>query len=254
MSRFNGRTCFVTGATAGFGAAITRRLVSEGARVIGTGRRLDRLQALRDELGAAFLPLAFDIADRAQSEAAVAALPPAWSAVDALVNNAGLALGLEPAHQASLDDWETMVRTNCLGVLYVSRALLPGMVERGRGDVVNISSIAGSWPYPGGNVYAATKAFLTQLSLNLRADLVGTKVRVTSLEPGLSESEFSLVRFKGDAAKAAGPYAGAKPLLPEDIAELVAYVLALPPHININRLEVMPTSQAFGPFVIHRES
>jgi 3-hydroxy acid dehydrogenase/malonic semialdehyde reductase len=170
-----------------------------------------------------------------------------------LVNNAGLALGLEPAWQASLEDWETMVDTNIKGLMYCTRKVLPGMVERGRGHVVNLASVAASWPYPGANVYGASKAFVMQLSLNLRADLAGHPIRVTSIEPGLSQTEFSLVRFKGDAAAAAQPYKGVDPLQAEDIAEAVFWATELPAHVNINRIELMATKQSFGPFVIHRE-
>lgn len=248
-------TILVTGASAGFGAAITRRSVRDGHRVIATARRLDRLRALRDELGEAVLPAALDVTDAAAVAALPGALPEGWREVDVLVNNAGLALGLAPAQRADLADWETMVATNVAGLMRVTRALLPGMAERDRGHVVNVSSTAASYPYPGGNVYGATKAFVTQFSLNLRADLVGTGVRVTDLEPGLvGGSEFSTVRFGGDAAKAAAIYAGTQPLLPEDIAEAVAWVLGLPAHVNVNRLEMMPTCQAAGPLMIKRAS
>ena len=248
-------TILVTGASAGFGAAITRRSVRDGHRVIATARRLDRLRALRDELGEAVLPAALDVTDAAAVAALPGALPEGWREVDVLVNNAGLALGLAPAQRAALADWETMVATNVAGLMRVTRALLPGMAERDRGHVVNVSSTAASYPYPGGNVYGATKAFVTQFSLNLRADLVGTGVRVTDLEPGLvGGSEFSTVRFGGDAAKAAAIYAGTQPLLPEDIAEAVAWVLGLPAHVNVNRLEMMPTCQAAGPLMIKRAS
>ena len=248
-------TILVTGASAGFGAAITRRSVRDGHRVIATARRLERLRALRDELGEAVLPAALDVTDAAAVAALPGALPEGWREVDVLVNNAGLALGLAPAQRAALADWETMVATNVAGLMRVTRALLPGMAERDRGHVVNVSSTAASYPYPGGNVYGATKAFVTQFSLNLRADLVGTGVRVTDLEPGLvGGSEFSTVRFGGDAAKAAAIYAGTQPLLPEDIAEAVAWVLGLPAHVNVNRLEMMPTCQAAGPLMIKRAS
>ena len=248
-------TILVTGASAGFGEAITRRSVRDGHRVIATARRLDRLRALRDELGEAVLPAALDVTDAAAVAALPGALPEGWREVDVLVNNAGLALGLAPAQRADLADWETMVATNVAGLMRVTRALLPGMAERDRGHVVNVSSTAASYPYPGGNVYGATKAFVTQFSLNLRADLVGTGVRVTDLEPGLvGGSEFSTVRFGGDAAKAAAIYAGTQPLLPEDIAEAVAWVLGLPAHVNVNRLEMMPTCQAAGPLMIKRAS
>jgi 3-hydroxy acid dehydrogenase/malonic semialdehyde reductase len=244
---------FVTGATAGFGQAIAERFVKEGHQVVAAGRRKDRLDALRSKLGEALHPLALDVADRAAAEAAVAALPPAFAAVDVLVNNAGLALGLEPADRAHMDDWERMIDTNVKGVVYLTRALLPGMVERGRGHVVNMGSVAATYPYPGGNVYGATKAFVRQFSLNLRADLVGRGVRVTDIEPGLcGGTEFSTVRFHGDQDKAAGVYQGTQPLTADDIAEAVHWAATLPAHVNINVIELMPTCQAAGPLNVVR--
>jgi NADP-dependent 3-hydroxy acid dehydrogenase YdfG len=248
------RTVLVTGATSGFGAAIARRFHALGDRVIATGRREERLAALADALGERLLPLAFDVADRAAVDAALAALPPEYAAIDVVVNNAGLALGLEPSWEASLEDWEQMVHTNVLGLLYVTRKVLPGMVARGRGHVIMLSSVAAHWPYPGGNVYGATKAFVSQLGYNLRADLVGHPIRVTSIEPGLAQTEFSLVRFKGDDQKAAAPYAGVDPLTAADIAEAVLWAVAQPPHVNVNRIELMATMQAHGPFAIAREA
>lgn len=246
-------TLLVTGATAGFGNAITRRFVKDGHRVIATGRRAERLQALRAELGDAVLPFALDVTNAAAVAALPGSLPTDWRRVDVLVNNAGLALGLAPAQEASPDDWETMVATNVSGVMRMTRALLPGMMERNTGHIVNVSSTAALYPYPGGNVYGASKAFVTQFSLNLKADLAGTDVRVTDVEPGLvGGSEFSAVRFGGDAGKAAAVYAGTMPLTPEDVAETVAWVVGLPPHVNINRVEMMPTCQAPGPLVIKR--
>ncbi|MBK1656978.1 SDR family oxidoreductase [Paracraurococcus ruber] len=245
----------VTGATAGFGLAIARRFAADGAGIVAIGRRADRLAALVAELGEAQVhPLALDITDRAAVAAAIAGLPPAFAAVDLLVNNAGLARGLEPAQAADLDDWDAMVDTNIKGLLYVTRAVLPGMVARDRGHVVNIGSTAGEWPYPGGNVYGGTKAFVRQFSLNLRADLFGTKVRVTDIEPGLvGGTEFSSVRFKGDDAKAAGVYAGTDPLTPEDIADTVHWVATRPARVNVNTLQVMPVVQSFGPLRVHRD-
>ena len=248
-------TVLVTGATAGFGEAITRRFLRDGHRVIAAGRRLDRLQALHAELGDHLLPLQLDVTDAAGIASLPGALPEGWRDVDVLVNNAGLALGLNPAHQASLNDWDTMVATNVAGVMRMTHALLPGMVARNTGHIVNVSSTAASYPYPGGNVYGASKAFVTQFSLNLKADLVGTGVRVTDVEPGLvGGSEFSTVRFGGDATRAAAVYAGTTPLTPEDIAETVAWVVNLPAHVNINRVEMMPTCQGPGPMVIKRAS
>lgn len=243
----------VTGATSGFGRAIAQRFVREGARVVATGRRADRLESLAAELGERLLPLPLDVRDRAAVATALAELPAPFAEVDVLVNNAGLALGLEPADRASLDDWEAMIDTNVKGLVYVTRALLPGMVARGRGHVVNMGSIAASYPYPGGNVYGGTKAFVRQFSLNLRADLAGRGVRVTDIEPGLcGGTEFSTVRFHGDADKAAGVYAGVQPLTAEDIAESVYWVASLPAHVNVNTLELMPVCQAAGPLAVVR--
>ena len=244
---------FVTGASAGFGAAIARAFVRDGHRVVATARRIDRLQALADELGDALLPLELDVRDRDAVAAIPAALPAAFAEVDLLVNNAGLALGLEPAHQASLDDWQDMIDTNCTGLVRVTRALLPGMVERQRGHVINLGSVAGRWPYAGGNVYGATKAFVHQFSLNLRADLHGTRVRVTNVEPGLcGGTEFSNVRFHGDDARAASVYANVQPLSAEDIAESVHWIATLPAHVNVNSIELMPVAQSFAGLNVHR--
>jgi 3-hydroxy acid dehydrogenase/malonic semialdehyde reductase len=237
-------TVLVTGATSGFGEAIARRFAAEGARLVLTGRRALRLQALVDALDVPALALAFDLTDKAALEESLAELPAEFAAIDVLVNNAGLALGLEPAQKASLDDWETMIATNCRALVHLTRRVLPGMVERGSGHIVNVGSIAGDWPYPGGNVYGATKAFVKQFSLGLRADLMGTGVRVTNLEPGMAETEFSLVRFHGDAEKANKVYAGVQPLTGADVAEAVCWVVSQPPHVNVSRLELMPTAQA----------
>ncbi len=243
----------VTGATAGFGQAISRALLQAGWRVIGTGRRADRLEALRAQWPEAFLPLAFDVADRAAAQGALASLPAAWQDVDLLVNNAGLALGLERADQASLDDWDRMIDTNIRGLATLTRLLLPQMVRRNRGYVINIGSIAGNWPYPGGNVYGATKAFVKQFSQNLRADLAGTAIRVSNVEPGLcGGTEFSNVRFKGDDERAASVYAGVQAISPEDIARIVLWLVQQPPHVNVNRIEVMPVAQSFAPLSVAR--
>lgn len=243
----------VTGASAGFGAAIARRFAADGARVVLAGRRGERLDALAAELGPKTLALLLDVRDRAAVEAAIAGLPAEFAAIDLLVNNAGLALGLEPAHRASLDDWEQMVDTNIKGLMYLTRAVLPGMVERGRGHVINIGSTAGEWPYPGGNVYGGTKAFVRHFSLNLLADLVATPVRVSNIEPGLcGGTEFSNVRFHGDDTKAAKVYENTTPLSAEDIADSVYWVATRPAHMNINTLSLMPSCQAFGPLAVHR--
>jgi 3-hydroxy acid dehydrogenase/malonic semialdehyde reductase len=244
----------VTGASAGFGTAIARRFAEEKARIVAVGRRRDRLEALAGELGKDnVLPVALDLRDREAVLGAIEALPAPFREIDLLVNNAGLALGLEPAQRAELDDWDEMIDTNCKGLVTMTRAVLPGMVARDRGHVVNIGSTAGEFPYPGGNVYGATKAFVRQFSLNLRADLFGTKVRVTEIEPGLvGGTEFSQVRFKGDAAKAAGPYQSTDPLTPDDIADAVHWVATRPARVNVNVLQVMPVVQTFGPLLIHR--
>ena len=248
------KTVLVTGATSGFGRAIAARLVRDGCRVIAAGRRRDRLDSLAGELGAALRPLELDITNHAAVDALPGSLPPDWRAVDVLVNNAGLALGLDPAHKADLAQWDQMVATNVSGLMRMTRALLPAMVERNSGHIINMSSTAASYPYPGGHVYGASKAFVSQFTLNLKADLVGTGVRVTSIEPGLcGGTEFSQVRFSGDEAKAAAIYAGTEPLTADDIAEAVAWVMALPAHVNINRLEMMPTCQAAGPLAIKRQ-
>lgn len=248
------RTVFITGATAGFGKAMAERYAREGWQIVATGRRADRLEELKTALAPASVhTICFDVRDRAACQAAVTSLPEAFASVDVLVNNAGLALGVEPAQRCDLDEWETMVDTNIKGLLYITRALLPGMVERNGGHIVNLGSVAGTYPYPGGNTYGGTKAFVNQFSKNLLADLLGTKVRVTNIEPGLCETEFSVIRFRGDTDKANGVYAGTEPILAEDIAEIVYWTTTLPPHININSLEVMPVDQAFSPFAINRQ-
>ena len=245
-------TALVTGATAGFGEAITRRLVRDGHRVIATGRRRERLDALARELGANVLPFVLDVTDESAAAALPGSLPEGWREVDVLVNNAGLALGVEPAWQTKAANWDTMVKTNVSGLLAVTHALLPGMVERNRGYIFSLGSTAGTYPYPGGNVYGASKAFVSHFMQNLKSDLVGTNVRVTSIEPGLvGGTEFSVVRL-GDSEKAAGVYKGTVPLTAEDIAETVGWLLALPEHVNINRIEMMPTCQAPGPLAIKR--
>lgn len=243
----------ITGATAGFGAAMSRKFVKHGHKVIATGRRKDRLDALAAELGTAVLPVVMDVTDKASIDSTLAALPAEWKELDVLVNNAGLALGLEPAQNASLDDWETMIATNCKGLVTMTRQVLPGMVARGRGLVINLGSVAGAYPYPGGNVYGATKAFVDQFTLNLRADLVGTGVRATNIAPGLcGGTEFSNVRLKGDDTAAAKVYEGTEPLSADDIAETAYWIATLPPHVNINYIEMMPTCQGFAPFAIKR--
>lgn len=244
----------VTGASVGFGAAIARRFVAAGHKVIATARRKEKLDALQQELGQSLLPYSLDVCDVDAVAAFPAALPAEFAAVDILINNAGLALGLEPAHKASLTDWDAMIATNITGLTHMTRAFLPGMVERNRGHIVNISSVAGRYPYPGGNVYGGTKAFVTQFGLNLRADLAGTAVRVTTIAPGLcGGTEFSNVRFHGDDARAARVYDGTEPLTADDIAEAVLWTVSQPAHVNINSIEMMPTCQSFSPLHVERD-
>ncbi|MBP2319864.1 3-hydroxy acid dehydrogenase/malonic semialdehyde reductase [Kibdelosporangium banguiense] len=247
------KIAFVTGASTGFGAAITRRFAAEGAHVIASARRADKLKELADELGDQVLPLELDVQDRDAVYAAVEGLPARFANIDVLVNNAGLALGLEPAHRADQDEWDRMIDTNCKGLVTCTRAILPGMVSRGSGHVINIGSVAGTYPYPGGNVYGATKAFVHQFSLNLRSDLHGTGVRVTCVEPGMvGGTEFSKVRFAGDEDKADAVYAGMQALTPEDIAESVHWAATQPAHVNVNLIELMPVAQSFGAFQVYR--
>ena len=248
-------TALVTGATAGFGLAICKKLIEAGYKVIGTGRRAARLAELHSQLGNDFLPLTFDITDLEATKQALNQRPEGWQAVDLLVNNAGLALGLEPAHQADLNDWAQMIDTNVKGLVNITRLVLPEMVARNHGHIINLSSIAGNYPYPGGNVYGGTKAFVTQFSLNLRADLAGTKIRVSNVEPGLcGGTEFSNVRFHGDDEKAAKVYENVQSVQPEDIANIVLWLNQQPEHVNINRIEVMPTAQSFNPLKITKEN
>ena len=246
-------TVFITGASAGFGAATCRRFAQAGARVVAAGRRADRLNALAKELGASCHPVTLDVRDRKAVEQAVADLPAGFRDLDVVVANAGLALGLEPAYEADLSDWDEMVDTNIKGLIYTVRAVLPGMVARDRGHVVTIGSVAADYPYAGGNVYGATKAFVKQFALNLRADLLGKNVRVTNIEPGMAETEFSLVRFKGDSDKAKAPYKGMHPMSADDIAETIFWSCTLPRHLNIDRMQMMPVMQAFGPFQFARK-
>jgi NADP-dependent 3-hydroxy acid dehydrogenase YdfG len=243
---------FITGASSGIGLAVARRFAAAGARLVLAARRQERLDALAGELGVPTHTIALDVRDRAAVEQAVAALPAAFAEVSILVNSAGGAHGLEPAQAASLDDWDEMVDTNCKGLMYVTRALLPGMVARDRGHVINLGSVAGTYPYPGGNVYGASKAFVEQFSLGLRADLTGKRVRVTSIEPGMVETEFSLVRFKGDEAKARAVYQGFPVLRPEDVADAIVYCASAPEHVNVNRLELMSVMQSFAGFSVKR--
>jgi len=246
-------TILISGATSGFGAATVERFAKAGWRIVATGRRAERLQQLVDRHGAGQVhAAAFDIRDAEAMQAALDAIPPAFREIDVLVNNAGLALGTASAQRADLAQWRQMIDTNITALATLTHQLLPTLIAR-RGAIFNISSIAASYPYTGGNVYGATKAFVTQFSLNLRADLHGTGVRVTSIEPGLAETEFTLVRTSGDQAASDNLYAGAQPITGEDIAETIWWVANLPSHLNVNRLEVMPVSQSFAGLQIHRD-
>lgn len=245
-------TVLITGATGGFGSAFARRFAALGSRLVLTGRDENKLKDLAAELKAECHLLTFDVRDRAAAERALTTLPADWSAIDLLINNAGLALGQDPAQKSNIDDWVTMIDTNDKALAVITGLLLPGMVARKHGHIVNISSTAASYPYPGGHVYCASKAFVTQFSLALRADLIGTGVRVTSVEPGMVQTDFSLVRFKGDAERAAKVYADTVPLTADDVAEAVVWAATLPPHFNVNRLEIMPAVQGPGALAVHR--
>ena len=250
------KTAVITGASSGFGTSCARRFSDPGWALVLMARRVDRLAALAEELRAKapVHVVALDVRDRYAVANAFAMLPAPLDEPDLLVNNAGLALGVNPAQAAELDDWDVMVDTNVKGLMYCTRAVLPGMVTRDRGHVVNVGSVTTTWPYAGGNAYGATKAFVQQFSRNLRSDLLGTRVRVTNVEPGMAETEFSLVRFKGDDAKASRVYAGADALTADDVAETVHWAASLPERVNVNVIEVMPTCQAWGPFAVHRKT
>ena len=245
-------TVLVTGASSGIGEACARAFAGAGWRVIGTGRRAERLRALADELGPErFQACVFDVRDEGARDAALAALPTEFAGIDCLVNNAGLALGTAPAQQASLGEWKTMIETNVTALASLTHRLLPGLIER-KGAIVMLASVAATYPYSGGNVYGGTKAFVRQFALGLRSDLSGTGVRVTSIEPGMVETEFTVVRTGGDQAASDRLYAGAKPLTGADIAETVLWVASLPPHVNVNALEIMPVNQSFAGFLVAR--
>ena len=244
---------FITGASSGFGEEMARKFVLHGHRVIAAARRADRLLRLHQELGAELLPVTMDVTDNASISEALAELPDDWKTIDVLINNAGLALGTEPAHLASLDEWETMIATNTKGLVSVTRAVLPDMVARRSGLVINIGSVAGSTAYPGGNVYGATKAFVDQFTRNLCADLSGTGVRATNLAPGLcGGTEFSKVRYRGNDDAVAKVYAGTEPLTAIDVAESAYWIATLPPHVNIISMEMLPTCQGYAGFNIKR--
>ncbi|HET7824334.1 MAG TPA: SDR family NAD(P)-dependent oxidoreductase [Anaeromyxobacter sp.] len=255
MTPLKGRRALVTGATSGFGLAIARRFAAEGAHIVVTGRREDRLAALTEELRARHhveaAALAFDVRDRAAVDAALRSDPALLKSLDIVVNNAGLAAGLDPAQSADPDDWDQMIDTNVKGLLWITRAILPAMIERKRGDVVNIGSVAGHQAYGGGSVYAATKFAVRAITEALRYDVLGTGVRVINVEPGLAETEFSLVRFKGDEARAKAVYRGTRPLTADDVADAVAWAVTRPEHVNVQEILLMPTDQA-SPHAVHR--
>ena len=252
MTSSNPRIALITGATAGIGEAVARKFADNGIKLILVARRREKLKVIADSLGTECHILELDITNRSAVEDGFNNIPDEFCEIDLLINNAGLALGLESASKADLDDWEQMIDTNIKGLIYWARTVLPGMVSRDRGHIVNIGSVAGSYPYPGGNVYGGTKAFVHQFSLNLRADLLGTQIRVSCVEPGATKTEFLTVRFKGDSEKAENMLKGANPMTADDVAEVINFVATAPSNVNINLLELMPVSQAFAPFAINR--
>ena len=245
------KTILITGATAGFGQAAARRFVRGGWHVIGTGRRAERLRELQQELGDAFLPLEIDMRDRTAVES-LARLAPAWSDIDLLLNNAGLAPPTDPLPETDWERIKDVIETNITGLVALTRALLPKLIER-KGQIINLSSVAATYPYKGGAVYAGSKAFVRQFSLDLRSDLHGTGVRVTSIEPGMAETEFTIVRTGGDKEASDKLYEGVNPMTAEDLADVFWWIASLPPHLNVNAIELMPVSQSFAGFVVHRE-
>lgn len=248
-------TILITGASAGFGEAMCRTFAAAGYRVVGAARRLHKLEALQAELGGLFHPLEMDMTRTESVYHALQSLPEGFAEIDCLINNAGLALGLDGADKADFADWQTMIQTNIVGLTYLTRQVLPQMVERKSGYVINLGSIAGTYPYPGGNVYGATKAYVRQFSLNLRADLAGTGVRVSNIEPGLcGDTEFSNVRFKGDSERAAALYENVAFIRPQDIADTALWLYQRPAHMNVNSIEIMPVAQSFGALPVFREA
>ena len=244
----------VTGASSGFGQATCRKLIADGYKVIGTARREDKLKSLAGELGCNFLPLVLDVTKKDAVESLLLQLPKEFQPIDILINNAGLALGLEPAYQANYDDWETMIETNIIGLVHLTHQILPGMVERNFGYIINLGSVAGSYAYKGGNVYGASKAFVKQFSANLRTDLLGKKIRVTNIEPGLcGGTEFSNVRFHGNNEQAAAVYKGVDYITPDDIANTISWLVNTPPHFNVTSIEIMPVAQAQAGLSVFKE-
>lgn len=244
----------VTGASSGFGQATCSKLIADGYKVIGTARREDKLKSLASELGCNFLPLVLDVTKKDAVESLLLQLPKEFQPIDILINNAGLALGLEPAYQANYDDWETMIETNIIGLVHLTHQILPGMVERNFGYIINLGSVAGSYAYKGGNVYGASKAFVKQFSANLRTDLLGKKIRVTNIEPGLcGGTEFSNVRFHGNNEQAAAVYKGVDYITPDDIANTISWLVNTPPHFNVTSIEIMPVAQAQAGLSVFKE-
>ncbi len=251
--RYTPKCIFITGATGGFGEAFAKRFAGTGAKLILHGRNAEKLKTLCESIDVEIHPVVFDLKDKQGTIDAIENIPAAFKDIDLLINNAGGALGLDKAHEANLEDWDDMIEMNAASLARITRLVLPNMVERKAGHIINIGSIAGNWAYPGGNVYGAVKAFVRHFSFNLRADLIGTNVRVTNVEPGIAETPFSIARFKGDKEKADAVYAGTKALTAEDIAESVFWAATLPKHVNINSVEVMPTQQSFSPLHVERD-
>ncbi len=252
LEKYTPQTVLITGATGDFGKAFAQRFAELGSKLILIGRSEDKLKALQSELGAQTHIAAFDMQDKKGMEAAIKAIPNEFKNIDLLINNAGLALGLDPAQNCDIEDWETMIAVNNTALVQMTRLILPIMTGNKKGHIINIGSTAGSYPYAGGNVYCATKAFVKMFSLNLRADLVGTNIRVTNIEPGAIQTQFSEVRFKGDKAKADAVYANTNNMTANDVAEAVTWSACLPPYFNVNRMEIMPTVQSFGPLTMER--
>ena len=252
MTTPNNKIALITGATAGIGEAVARKFAENGWKLVLVARRIKKLEALANSLQTMCHPIELDIRDRAKVKEKIASIPGEFSKIDILINNAGLALGMGSATESNLDDWDQMIDTNIKGLIYFARSVLPGMVSRDRGHIINVGSVAGSYPYPGGNVYGGTKAFVHQFSLNLRADLLGSQVKVSCIEPGATKTEFLTVRFKGDAKKADAMLRDANPMSAADVAEVINFVVTAPSNVNINLLELMPVSQAFAPFAINR--